>query len=154
MTLLRSTESFPVGKLDFDHYKAIHHHLFQDVYEWAGQVRSIRISKGDSMFCYPEHIASEMTKVFSELQDENYLTDLDRDKFAVRAAHFIAEINAIHPFREGNGRTQLSYLIMLAYNADHPMDLEGLDETKVIQAMIDSFVGDEQPLAKLIMQTL
>lgn len=154
MTLLRSTELFPAGGLDFEHYKAIHHHLFQDVYEWAGQVRTIRISKGDSMFCYPEHIGSEMIKVFSELQNEQYLTGLDQDKFAGRAAHYIAEINAIHPFREGNGRTQLSYLILLAHYAGHPMDLERLDESKVIRAMIDSFVGNEKPLAQLIQETL
>ncbi len=150
MTLLRSSEPLPFGHLDFEHYKAVHHHLFQDVYDWAGQVRTIRISKGGSMFCYPEHIDAEISKVFAALEKEHYLIDLDQDAFSHRAAHYIAEINAIHPFREGNGRVQLSYLILLAYNAGHPMDLKKLDESKVIQAMIDSFVGNEKPLAELI----
>ncbi len=154
MTLLRSTEPLPEGHLDFEHYKAIHHHLFQDVYEWAGQVRTIRISKGGSMFCYPEHIEAEMQKVFSELQNEDQLKGLVQEKFSRRAAHYLAEINAIHPFREGNGRTQLSFLILLTHNAGHSMDLAKLDESKVFQAMIDSFVGNEKPLAQLIQATL
>ncbi|WP_352538171.1 Fic family protein [Mesorhizobium sp. M0029] len=94
----------PAGRLDFEHYKAVHHHLFQDVYEWAGEVRAIRIGKGGNWFCYPEYINQEMHRIFGELADGDYLCELDLDAFAVRAAHVLAEINAVHPFREGNGR--------------------------------------------------
>jgi cell filamentation protein len=55
----RADEELPAGDLDFEHFKAIHRHLFQDVYDWAGEVRNVRISKDGSMFCYPENIAGE-----------------------------------------------------------------------------------------------
>jgi fido (protein-threonine AMPylation protein) len=51
----RADEPLPEGNLDFAHYKAVHHHLFQDVYEWAGKVRTVRIFKGGNPFCFPEN---------------------------------------------------------------------------------------------------
>ena len=56
--------------LDVRHYLALHHHLFQDVYDWAGTNRSIRIGKDGSWFCFPEHIEGEMEKLFGWLADE------------------------------------------------------------------------------------
>jgi cell filamentation protein len=75
---------------------------------------------------------------------------LDADTFARKAAHFLAELNAIHPFREGNGRTQLSLLTVLAEHAGHPLALKRLDPKAMFQAMIRSFGGKEEPLATLI----
>lgn len=66
------------------------------------------------------------------------------------AAHFLAELNAIHPFREGNGRTQLSYLTLLAARAGHPLALERMKPEAMLTAMVASFKGDEEPLAALI----
>jgi cell filamentation protein len=60
----RSSEPLPEGALDYAHYKAIHHHLFQDVYDWAGKPRTVRISKGGNPFCYPEHIDKQMNHLF------------------------------------------------------------------------------------------
>jgi cell filamentation protein len=57
----RAEEPLPHGTLDFIHYKAVHHHLFQDVYQWAGQVRTVRISKGGNPFCFPENIEDKRT---------------------------------------------------------------------------------------------
>ena len=62
--LIRADEEFPYGRLDYPHYMALHHHLFQDVYEWAGQVRTIRIGKGCNWFCYPEYIDQQLKAVF------------------------------------------------------------------------------------------
>jgi cell filamentation protein len=146
----RAEEPLPTGKLTYPHYRAIHKHLFQDVYDWAGKIRTVRISKGGSMFCYPESIDREMSKLFSALAGQKQLKGATPDEFASNAAHFLAELNAIHPFREGNGRTQLTFLTLLAENADHPLAIERLDPDKVMQAMIDSFGGEEAPLAQLI----
>lgn len=148
--LARSDEPFPEGALDVPHYKAIHHHLFQDVYEWAGEFRTMRISKGGSMFCYPEHILGEMSRLFAQLERDAFLRDLDAGTFAARAAHFIAELNAIHPFREGNGRTQLAFLALLADQAGHPLNFEGLNPEVFLAAVIRSFGGDEEQLATVI----
>jgi cell filamentation protein len=147
MTTQRSDEPLPEGSLDVAHYCAIHHHLFQDVYSWAGKFRTVRISKGDSAFCYPEHIEKEMQKLFDDLKSQNYLCELSPDEFATRAAHFLATLNAIHPFREGNGRAQTSFLLLLADHAGHPLNLDELIPERFMEAMINSFDKDEQQLA-------
>jgi cell filamentation protein len=63
-TTQRLLEPLPMGSFSVGHYKAVHRHIFQDIYSWAGEFRSVRISKGQSSFCYPEHIESEMQKLF------------------------------------------------------------------------------------------
>ncbi len=147
MTMQRSDEPLPPGELSVAHYCAIHHHLFQDVYEWAGKFRTVRISKGGSAFCYPEYIDQEMQKLFDGLEHQNYLHELSADVFATRAAHFLATLNAIHPFREGNGRAQTSFILLLADRADHPLNIDKLVPGRFMEAMIASFEKDEQQLA-------
>ena len=132
----RADEELPAGDLDFPHFKTIHRHLFQDVYEWAGEVRTVRISKNSSMFCYPENIESEAKRLFAQLRQDNFLRALSSTEFAAKSAHFLSELNAIHSFREGNGRTQLSFFLMLAEQAGYPIDLEELDPKAFLEAMI------------------
>jgi cell filamentation protein len=150
MTFARAEEPLPAGRFSVRHYRAIHHHLFQDVYAWAGNFRSARMTKDASTFCYPEHIVREMRALFAWLKREHHLEHRDRAEFAIGAAHFLAELNAIHPFREGNGRTQLTFLALLADRAGHPLDLDQLDPDMMLDAMIKSFSGDEAPLATAI----
>jgi cell filamentation protein len=90
----------------YRHYLAPHRHLFQDVYSWAGRIRTVRIFKQDSAFCYPEHVDREMRRLFAGLAKQSYLRRLEARPFAGKAGHLLAELNAVHPFREGNGRTQ------------------------------------------------
>ncbi|OAV56906.1 adenosine monophosphate-protein transferase [Rhizobium sp. WYCCWR10014] len=151
MFVLRSEEPWPEGNLDVTHYLALHHHLFQDVYDWGGEIRTIRIGKAGNWFCYPEFISNELSRIFQELAQADYFEGLTLADFAVQAAHLLAEINAIHPFREGNGRTQLTFLALLARHVGRPFNAEVLDRERVIEAMIESFAGSEQPLATLIL---
>jgi cell filamentation protein len=146
----RADQDVPAGHLSYRHYRAIHRHLFQDVYSWAGRIRTVRISKGDNPFCYPEHINREMKRLFVDLKDRKFLRDVGAREFAAGAAHFLAELNAVHPFREGNGRTQLSFLTILAERAGHPLDLERLAPSAMLKATIASFGGSEKPLAGVI----
>ena len=150
MSLERATEPLPGGSLSYEYYLLLHHHLFQDVYEWAGLVRTVRIAKENSTFCYPEHIEREMRKLFDGLLAYGELAGLDSRHFADKAAAFIAELNAIHPFREGNGRTQLSFLVELSERAGHPLNLDRLDPPAILPATIISFSGDTRPLAYII----
>jgi cell filamentation protein, protein adenylyltransferase len=150
----RADEELASGDLDFTHFKAIHEHLFQDVYDWAGDIRTVRISKDGSMFCYPENIESEAKKLFLQLKQNKFLKDLSAQAFADESAHFLSELNAIHAFREGNGRTQLSFFLLLADQAGHSVDLEKFDPEAFLGAMITSFNGDETPLADLIAELL
>ena len=150
LTLTRFDEPLPAGNLDAVHHLAVHRHLFQDVYAWAGQIRTVRIGKGGNWFCYPEHIDGQLQKAFAELGDTDRLHELDLDAFAAKLAHFLAELNALHPFREGNGRTQLAFLSMLAAHAGYTFDADVLERDRVIAAMVESFDGSEAPLAGLI----
>jgi cell filamentation protein len=150
ITAQRSEEPLPPGRLNSAHYRAIHRHLFQDVFEWAGRWRTVRIAKDDSMFCYPENIGAEMHKLFKQLRADRFLRGLTAAEFAQKAAHVLAELNAIHPFREGNGRTQLTYLTLLAAQAGHPLALDRMDPAAMLAAMVKSFKADERPLAALI----
>lgn len=145
-TTQRSDEPLPAGRLSVLHYCAIHHHLFQDVYSWAGRFRTVRLGKEGSAFCYPEHIRREMTRLFASLKRERYFRDLPTRAFADRSARFLATLNAIHPFREGNGRTQTIFLALLADRAGHPLALDRLMPERFLAAMIASFRGDERPL--------
>jgi len=154
MTFARSEEPLPNGRLSVSHYRAIHHHLFQDVYAWAGKFRRVRISKGTSTFCYPEHIEQEMRRLFGWLRAHDGLRNLMAAEFARDAAHFLADLNAIHPFREGNGRTQLTFLALLADRAGHPLDLDRLHPDAVLAAMIASFNADEAPLSNLLISLI
>ena len=154
VTAERATQPLPAGGLSYRHYRAIHRHLFQDVYAWAGKIRTVRISKGGNTFCYPEHIDREMRQLFQKLAKARYHERLDARTFAGKAAHVLAELNAIHPFREGNGRTQLSFLVALAERAGHPLPLDELDPKAMIEASIASFDGDEKPLGDLIERSI
>lgn len=148
--LTRADEEVPTGNLDYEHYKVVHHHLFQDIYEWAGEVRTIRIGKGGNWFCYPEYIDQEMRRIFGGMAEADYFRGLAIEDFAGEVAHVLAEINAVHPFREGNGRTQLTFLAMLMENAGFSFNADVLERERVLNAMIESFAGDETRLAKLI----
>lgn len=151
ITAQRSDEPLPPGRLSVRHYCAIHHHLFQDVYPWAGKFRTVRIAKDGSAFCYPENIAPEMTRLFTSLRQKQFLKNLPWDGFAKEAAAFLSTLNAIHPFREGNGRTQTSFLALLAARAGHPLDLQRLAPEEFLAAMVASFKGNDQTLERQIL---
>jgi len=150
ITAARAEEPFPAGELSAAHYCAFHRHLFQDVYSWAGEYRTVRIAKAGNPFCYPEHIPAQMNNLFSELRQQQFLRALSATHFAVAGAHFLAELNAIHPFREGNGRTQLAFFAYLAELAGHPLHLQRLEPEAMMTAMIASFSGDEVSLRDVI----
>jgi cell filamentation protein len=152
MTAQRAEEPLPAGRLSVTHYRAIHRHLFQDVYPWAGDFRRVRIARDGSMFCYPENIAREMRNLFAALKSRDGLRGLSREDFAPALARFLAELNAIHPFRDGNGRSQLAFAALIAARAGHPLNFKTLQPRKFLGAMIASFRGDERKLVAHILR--
>lgn len=146
MFAARGEELLPAGAFDPTHYCALHHHLFQDVYEWAGQYRSVRIAKEGAVFCYPEHIAGQMDLLFATLNQAPFIGGASAQVFVQSAAQFLGELNAIHPFREGNGRTQLTFLFLLGERAGHPLDMTCIRPEMMLSAMIASFKGKLNPL--------
>lgn len=154
ITAQRFNEPLPAGKLSEQHYQRVHRHLFKDVYTWAGQYRQVRVSKGDSAFCYPEYIPQEMKKLFEGLRRQNFLQGLSAQLFARKAAIFLANLNAIHPFRDGNGRSQIAFMALVAASAGHPLRLSRLVPGDFMAAMIRSFQGDEEPLVEQMIRLL
>ncbi|MFZ0304978.1 MAG: Fic family protein [Terracidiphilus sp.] len=136
---LRSAEPLPTGAYDPAHYRKVHHHLFQDVYEWAGQYRTVRTSKGGNAFCYPEHIPQQTENLFQTIRGGAAFFGKGSQEFVKEAARFLGELNAIHPFREGNGRSQLAFMGLIAFAAGHPLKLERLDKSTFLPAMIESY---------------
>jgi cell filamentation protein len=107
------------GAFDLAHLQAIHYALFQDVYPWAGRVRSCDLSLGLVSFCPAQWLESSLTTLFGELARENWLRERSAEKFAHGAAYYLSELNAIHPFRDGNGRTQREFIRELGLSAGH-----------------------------------
>jgi cell filamentation protein len=94
------------GNFDLRHLCAIHRHIFCDVYDWAGVTRTVDIAKG-MFFCRCDAIESESRRVFGAIANDNYLVGLSRAAFVAKLADHWGEVNALHPFREGNTRRHL-----------------------------------------------
>ena len=109
------------GRYDLAHLQAFHRFVFGDLYSWAGQVRTITISKGESMFCLPQYIDGYAADIATPLARQDHLTGLDRPAFLDGLAELWADLNALHPFREGNGRATRALLSQLARDAGHPI---------------------------------
>jgi cell filamentation protein len=143
--MLRLSEQTLPGAYDLTHLSSFHREIFGDLYPWAGEIRTVAIAKTD-LFCLPQHIEPYAAEVFGQLADEKQLRDLPRERFVSRLTHFYAEVNALHPFREGNGRTQRAFFSQLARAAGWPIDWTTLDAERNTETSIASLRGDNRPL--------
>ena len=141
------------GYFDVTHLKAIHKHLFQDLYTWAGEFRKVNISKGNP-FCLFQYIPEQLDNLFTELQKEAYLSLLNPNDMARRLAYYLGELNAIHPFREGNGRTQRLFILELAAKNGYFLDLSKVNQKDMIKASIQSFGLNYGPMTDIIRNSL
>lgn len=146
----RIAEGVPPGDFDFAHLKAIHRHLFQDVYEWAGELRTVEIAKDGHGFQFRRYIETDMADIHRRLVARDFLKDLDTASFAREAGAIIGDVNYVHPFREGNGRTQLLYLEQLASRAGHRLDLTRLNRENWMTASREAHVGRYEAMAACI----
>ena len=132
---------------DLPHLQEIHKRIFGDIYEWAGQSRTVAIAKG-AMFCLPQYIDSSAAVIFGELHDEDCLRGLRRDAFVGRLAHYLGEVNALHPFREGNGRAQRAFFGQLARDAGFTLAWQHLDPARNVKASAAIMRGDPNRCAR------
>lgn len=142
LTMLRLMEIIdnPIeGDFDFTHLKAIHKYIFQDLYEWAGEVRKVEIAKGN-MFCKVMFIESQAEDIFGKLKRDKYLSGLDINSFINKLAYYFSEINALHPFREGNGRTQREFIRSLAIKNGYIINFSHISEKEMLKASQESFL--------------
>lgn len=144
--MVKNSQPLPKGNFDYDHLKKIHHHFFGELYDWAGKERRVDISKGESLFARKEFISQEINKICKQLKSENDLKGLDIGQFCQRAAYFFNEINAVHPFREGNGRTLRGFITDLSNQAGFHLEWSKVDRAFYIDASIAGFKCDNQPM--------
>lgn len=137
------------GAYDLAHLQGFHRALFGDVYAWAGELRTVQIARTEP-FCLPQHIESFATEVFGAIRSDDYLRGLDRSRFLHRLAHHLGEVNALHPFREGNGRTQRAFFGQLAVQARWILRWDQLDPDANTEASRASLLGNLEPITAVL----
>ncbi len=150
----RIAEGAPTGAFDFQHLCAIHRHLFQDVFDWAGEPRSAELTKDGQTFQAPAKIGGAMNAILSDLAAKDCLRGLSPDDFSREAALLVGDVAYVHPFREGSTRALLIFLKQLAEQAGHPLALARVPAEPWIEAMRANMAGDPEPLAALIVFAL
>jgi cell filamentation protein len=139
------------GHFDVAHLKAIHRYIFQDVYQWGGDFRTVNISKGGHLFGVAAFVEPALERVLRGLPGEHYLNGADPRNFATRAGFYMGEMNAIHPFRDGNGRAQREFIRELAAQAGFAIDWSKVTREQMMAASVESFkTGDSSRMASLI----
>ena len=141
-------------EVDFEFYKDIHRHLFYDIYEWAGMVRSVNLSKKGTAFCEYNEINELAEKRFGRLKRDNFLVDLDFETFVDEFTDLYVDLNYLHPFREGNGRTHRLFLTLLARNTGYSIDFSQCDLNMLMIATIKSAQGDVGLLRTIISELI
>ena len=126
------------GKFDFKHLKAIHKSIFRDIYDWAGKVRTVEIGKGN-LFCTVVCIPSYAESVFEKYYPKCYDAKDDFDGFVEALADNYGDLNALHPFREGNGRAQREFARELCLKCGYEFDLSGTSHEEMLEASVLSF---------------
>lgn len=136
-------------KMGLPHLCGIHQILFQDLFDWAGELREVDIFKEDTPFCHFDYIEREGNTLMQALENEAYLRDLPQDELYSRLAHYYSEINLLHPFRYGSGRAQRIFFEQLLTHAGYGIDWSKVDNTRWNEANKAAAFGDEQPLAEV-----
>jgi cell filamentation protein len=139
---------------DLQHLKAIHKHLFQDIYEWAGEIRLIDMGKGDTVFSPRSFIEPSSKDTFDRLKEKNYLKGMDANDFSKNAGYYLGVINDLHPFREGNGRTQREFINQLAHYNGYHIEWKNISKKQMNDASIEACKGQTKGLATLIRENL
>ena len=135
-----AVQSLP-GGYDLEHYLRFHRSLFRDVYDWAGKTRTVNISKGsDVVFAPWQFVEDQLSTVLGELENDHWLMGKSPDAFLSRLAYYYGELNARHPFREGNGRTLRAFLRQLAAAAGWRLDWSALNREDNINASRHNFI--------------
>jgi len=139
------------GRFDLKHLKKIHKFIFCDIYEWAGQIRGGDfLIKDESIFCRSMFIEGMAADIQSKLKNEKYLANLDKSAFISRIAYYMGEINALHPFREGNGRTQRLYFRYLCQKCGYYLEFHSIAKETLIKADIMAFNRDYSLLIEVL----
>lgn len=142
------------GNLDFKHYKKIHKEIFEDIFVFAGKTRTVSMSKGTTAFCLWMYIDEQCEKLFKLIENELLLNkkykEIEKKEFINLIAKYMTELNVIHPFREGNGRTLREYFRLLFLKCGYELHYAKCTKEEILEADIASFQGNENLLLDLL----
>jgi cell filamentation protein len=141
------------GQFDRPHLQEIHRRIFAQVYPWAGELRQVNIARSDSFpFAAARFLELNLDDLFKKLSNEKCLRGKKLDEFALRCAFYMGELNAIHPFREGNGRTQREFVRELGAESGFRINWNRIRQKEMYEASARSHnQGDNSGLAKIIL---
>lgn len=123
---------------DLPYLQAIHRQLFADLYDWAGELRTVDISKDQTHFCVTHRIKPEANKLFKVLADANWFQELDRGRLIAASAQLFGDLNVVHRFREGNGRAQRILFEHIIVNAGFEISWWPVEAQEWIRANVDA----------------
>lgn len=147
-------EDLRAAPLDGAHFRAIHLHLFQDVYDWAGAYRTVNLSKGQSTFTRADALDSQGKRIFGGLEADNHLRGLEKPAFVEKLTDCYTAVNTWHPFREGNGRTTRVFFDQLARNAGYRLDLRRIGREEWNHAAERGHQGDREPMQAIFTKSV
>ncbi|MDY7584979.1 putative adenosine monophosphate-protein transferase Fic [Pseudomonas sp. CCI3.1] len=127
----------------------IHRTLFSDLYDWAGELRTVGISKQDTRFCQPDYMEKEAGKIFKGMASANWFEGMSRSDLIVAVADAYSDLNVVHPFREGNGRTQRILFEHLVMNAGFEISWWGVENDEWLYANIAAYNCVLEPLQQV-----
>ena len=141
------------GNFDQEHLKNIHKFMFEDLYDFAGEFRTENIAKDEFRFAEWEYIESELDRLLSEIKSKNYFEGYSKEMLAENLSYYLAELNVLHPFREGNGRAIREFIRQLALKNGYLLDMREVSSEEMLYASKKS-VYDTHDLEKLIYRSL
>ena len=153
ITLLRGIQAeqeMCMDNADFEFYKSIHRTLFGDLYEWAGTLRTINISKKGTVFCDYRELERIGRLKFQRLAAMDYLKNISDDAFFDELSELYHELNMLHPFREGNGRTLRLFSTLLVRNTGRDINFALCDGDMLNIATIKAAQGDMTALREVL----
>ena len=148
-------EEIPLkGNFDLEHYKSIHKFLFEDLYSWAGELRKINISKKGTNFANADELEYLCTECFQRLKENNYYRNTDFDSFVENIVDLYCTLNILHPFREGNGRTERIFISQLIRFNGYDIVFSDIDTDYLMFATIQSAQGITDNLVNLFKENI
>ena len=157
ITLLRGIQAEKETEfvnVDFDFYCSLHRFLFGDLYDWAGSLRSINISKKGTVFCRHTELEQIGNLKFARLKSQNYLLNMPDDEFIDELTELYHELNMLHPFREGNGRTLRLFITLLVRNTERDINFALCDSDMLNIATIKAAQGDISMLREVFKEII
>lgn len=154
MVAQRIDEGVPSGAFDLVHLCAIHHHLFQDIFDWAGEIRTTELAKRGRQFMFRRYIERGMADVARRIAADLPYEGWSLPDFAAATGRILGDVNYVHPFREGNGRTQLQFLKQICQVAALQLDLSQIEPTEWLAASRSAHDADYEPMSRAIRAAL